>query len=367
MTNQSYLALCTTYFGIKRQDRAITQFGFKRYSQALGSVHSALEEPMFSSSFDLLEAVMVMSLIEFLISDGENGWIKHARGLERLFELRGPEAMASLPCLMILEKTRPSLIFAGLVLRKPTIMSKTGWKRDPWCLHSERIDSLKLLFDIVADCPELLVLRDELSSCPDEETKINVAQHLSGDLDRVIASLDAWGQRFASDPSHTPDEVPASRTAPLIEDEYGTLSPAWSTAFRYQSLYHANAMAMYNAAIILALGFSDSINVNLGPPFEHRIRHERMSAAALFICRSVDYHQQETWGEQGSFALLFPLRMAYDGLSEREPAVGAWLQSVMHDISAGRQGLWRSAKSLLNIGRQSSVKQGSSNATSQRW
>jgi hypothetical protein len=97
---------------------------------------------------------------QFLVSDDENGWVRHARGLERLFEMRGPETMASLPCLMILEKTRPSLIFAGLVLHKRTIMSKVEWKRDPWCMHPERVDSLKLLFDILADCPLLSVLRD---------------------------------------------------------------------------------------------------------------------------------------------------------------------------------------------------------------
>lgn len=110
-------------------------------------------------------------------------------------------------------------------------------------------------------------------------------------------------------------------------------------------------MAMYNATTILAFRFADSIHVSSGSPFEHHIRRKRISAAALSICRSIDYHQQEMWGEQGSFALLFPLRMAYDGLSEEEPIVGAWLQSVMHDISAGKQGLWRSAKSLLEIGR----------------
>jgi hypothetical protein len=231
---------------------------------------------------------------QFLVSNDENGWVRHARGLERRFEMRGPEAMASLPCLMILEKTRPSLIFAGLVLHKPTTMSKVEWKRDPWCMHLERVDSLKLLFDILADCPLLFVLRDKLSSYPDEETRMSAVQELFGELHRVIASLDSWGERFASDPSHAPDEIPASRTAPTIQDECGTLRPAWSTVFRYQSLYHANAMTTYNATIILALRFSDTISVGSRSLFEHQ---KRVLTAALSICRSVDYHQQEMWGE----------------------------------------------------------------------
>ncbi|KAL1799239.1 hypothetical protein ACET3X_003276 [Alternaria dauci] len=351
LTTKSFLALATTYFGIKRQDSAVTQFGLKRYSDALGTVHSALAQSVSSPTFDLLEAIMVMSLIEFLVSDGENGWIKHARGLERLFEMRGSEAMASLPCLMILERTRPSLISAGLVLHKPTIMSSIAWKREPWCSHPERVDSLKLMFDILADCPSLFVLFDEISTCPDEEIRMAAIQNLCGEFHRVVASLDDWGDRFASDPSHTPDEIPAARTTPMIEDEYEMLRPAWSTVFQYQSLYHANAMAMYNATTILALRFSDSIDVGSRSAFEHHVREMRLSAAALSICRSVDYHQQELWGEQGSFALLFPLRMAYDGLSEEKPTVRVWLQSIMHDISAGRQGLWRLAQTLLELGR----------------
>ena len=61
---ESFMALATTYFGIKRQERAIAQYGFKRYSEALKNVHAALEEFNSSQSVDLLEAVMIMALIE---------------------------------------------------------------------------------------------------------------------------------------------------------------------------------------------------------------------------------------------------------------------------------------------------------------
>jgi hypothetical protein len=64
LTRGSFLALATTYFGIKRQEKAITQYGFKRYSDALRVVHSALESSRPSPSFDLLEAIMIMALIE---------------------------------------------------------------------------------------------------------------------------------------------------------------------------------------------------------------------------------------------------------------------------------------------------------------
>lgn len=64
ITIKSLSALATSYFGIKHQDRAITQYGFKRYSDALRAVHSALEASVSPPSFDLIEAVMLMGLIE---------------------------------------------------------------------------------------------------------------------------------------------------------------------------------------------------------------------------------------------------------------------------------------------------------------
>jgi hypothetical protein len=259
--------------------------------------------------------------------------------------------MAPLPCLIMLEKTRPSLIFAAIALHKPTIMSETKWKHAPWSLHPERIDSLKLLFDILADCPRLFVLRDELLSYSDEDTRMTVARNLSRQCHQVIARLEDWGKLFACDPFHTPDEIPACQTAPLIEDVYGTLHPAWSTIFRYRSLYHANAVAVYNAATIMVLRFADSIDTELRSCSRYHARQDRISAAALSICRSIDYHQQEHWSQQGSLDLLFPLRMAYDGISEKDPTVALWIQAVVHNIAAGRRGLWRSARSLLELGK----------------
>lgn len=64
ITAESFLALAATYFGIKRQDKGILQYGFKRYTNSLAVVHSALMDPYSVRSFDLLESVMIMALIE---------------------------------------------------------------------------------------------------------------------------------------------------------------------------------------------------------------------------------------------------------------------------------------------------------------
>jgi hypothetical protein len=80
-------------------------------------------------------------------------------------------------------------------------------------------------------------------------------------------------------------------------------------------------------------------------PHEQAIR-----SAVLFICRSVDFHLNQTWTELGAFNLLFPVRMAYEAVGRGQGAVGEWLEKVLEDISAGRRGLWKSAKAVLEIG-----------------
>lgn len=64
ITSQCLLALATTYSGIELGQKAVLQQGLKRYGGALDAVHRALEIDHMSPLFDVLEAVMLMSLIE---------------------------------------------------------------------------------------------------------------------------------------------------------------------------------------------------------------------------------------------------------------------------------------------------------------
>lgn len=79
--------------------------------------------------------------------------------------------------------------------------------------------------------------------------------------------------------------------------------------------------------------------------------HEQIiRSAGFFVCRSVDFHLNQTWTELGAFNLLFPIRMAYEAVGRGQGAVGEWLEKVLQDISAGKRWLWRSAKAVLEIG-----------------
>jgi len=64
MTGACFLALSTTYFGIKHHEKAVTTRGLSRCGAALQTVHEALTDERASTSFDVLEAVMIMAVIE---------------------------------------------------------------------------------------------------------------------------------------------------------------------------------------------------------------------------------------------------------------------------------------------------------------
>lgn len=64
ITGKCFLALSTAYFGIKHHEKTVFTRGLSRYSIALQTVHDALRDEGASRSFDLLEAVMIMQVIE---------------------------------------------------------------------------------------------------------------------------------------------------------------------------------------------------------------------------------------------------------------------------------------------------------------
>jgi hypothetical protein len=257
--------------------------------------------------------------------------------------------MKSLQCLKILERTRSSIVFAAIVLHKPTILARSEWKTDPWVLHPERINPGKLLFDILSDCPELFVLRDQMwgESC-DIKRQLSI-RILSQKCRDILAQLEQWGKDWATDISKVCIAVPAPPTTPQYVDSDGHYRFIWSTILQYDSLVHSNNVTVYNGALILVLQFlQDLVIIEMG----HKSQdiQAQIHDAGMVICRSVEFHYRQSWGEQGGFFLLFPLRMAHDAVGKDNPAIGKWLKDILNEIATGRRGLWKSAKSLLEIG-----------------
>ena len=101
--------------------------------------------------------------------------------------------MSSLPSLLLFERCRTSMIFAAIVLRETTIVASPEWKFMPWAQHSDRVTSLKLLTDIVADCPELFVVRDQvMRNQASQDSRDVQLQSLLKKAQEVYGSLSQW-------------------------------------------------------------------------------------------------------------------------------------------------------------------------------
>lgn len=258
--------------------------------------------------------------------------------------------MSSLPSLLVFERCRTSMIFAAIVLRKKTIVASPEWKSMPWAQHPDRVTSLKLLTDIVADCPELFVSRDQIAQTQKSQGSRDMQlQSLLDKAQEVHGSLRQWKHSWDTKGHRAYEEVLPPSTTPVVLDDSGNPTLAWTSIFQFDSLYHANVLTLYHATLVLILRFIASIRAALGVAGEEIAHEQRIRSAGFFICRSVDFHLNQTWSELGAFNLLFPVRMAYEAVGKSQGAIGKWLEKVLEDISAGKRGLWRSAKAVLEI------------------
>ena len=64
LTEASFLALATIYFGAEHKNISLTERGLHRYSHAIEQINRALSDPVRRLSLDLLGAIVTMSLLE---------------------------------------------------------------------------------------------------------------------------------------------------------------------------------------------------------------------------------------------------------------------------------------------------------------
>jgi hypothetical protein len=282
------------------------------------------------------------------MSDREAYWVNHARGLEKLLEFRGPESMTSLPELIILESSRPSVIFSALLLRQPTILATPEWKTIPWTFYPERQDFMKTLVDIIADCTQLFALKTESGPIVDDPGKPAAAHVFLQKTYSVLADLERWEQAWTFTSPDQYVELPSPATTPSFSDSNGNTSPIWSTVLQYKSLYHATTATLYHSTLILILKAIRKVSSE-NDSESSKILQNRSYEAGIAICRSVDYHLDEIRDGIGSLSILFPLKMAFDVVGVSNPAIGAWLRGVLEKISSGSTGRWGAAKHLIEL------------------
>lgn len=254
--------------------------------------------------------------------------------------------MTSLPCLIILESVRPSIIFSAILSRQNTILASHEWKTLPWAIYPERKDAMQLLVDILVDCPELFVLRESIPADPESHDRHLALFWLQGKARAILSSLDMWRETTLLRPL---TEVPSPSTTPKTLNQEGRLAPAWDTVFQFQSLYQANILTLYHGMVILVLRFYLGIQLALNDVQNCEETQASINAAGIAICRSMDFQIDRRGDDIGSLFILFPLRMAFDAIGTDNVEIGSWLKDILRKISSGSAGRWATARYLLDI------------------
>jgi hypothetical protein len=282
------------------------------------------------------------------MSKNKDGWIAHAMGMQKLIELRGPESFQTLPERAAFQTFRPSIIFASLILRQPTILSQQRWKDVPWALDPEQKILIHHLVDILADCPGLVAQKDRALAA-NEVLKPQLIRQLKEQFSLRLKQLAYWKNCWDVTETQYCHEVPAAEGTPTVNNTTEDMPrKAWETVWSYNTLYHANALTIYHATHIHYLKLTLSLD---GEAFaEEKLDSAQDEySAGIEICRSVDYHLDKMREGAGSFFLMFPLRMAWEAVGKVEPAIGTWLQDVLKKIETGVAGRWALAGYLLEI------------------
>jgi hypothetical protein len=346
LADECFLALATSYFGHDHHQKGVVERGFSRYGAALSGLHAALSDPNRSATYDILESVILMTLFETLMSNNKDGWVTHALGLQRLFEVRGPESFQRMPERAVFQVSRPTIAFASMILRQPTILAEDRWKTVPWLLDPEEKGLYHHMVDILLDCPSLLCIKDEANALPDPQAKAAALQAFMEQAHTRLAQLQDWKNLWDTTERNAATEIPADTDVPQYMD--GT--PAWTTSLTFPSMYEASALTLYHATFIHLRRMLHNLH---GPSTSLPISSLPLSIqeeyeSGLAICRSVGYHLSKAREGEGSFSFMFPLRMAWEAVENVEPAVGEWLQGVLGRIGSGPRGRWAVAGYLLD-------------------
>ncbi|KUJ11340.1 uncharacterized protein LY89DRAFT_786952 [Mollisia scopiformis] len=332
-------ALSTVFFGRTHYQHNITARGYNLYGQALISLNQDLQDSKKGQSLSVVKTAMALELYEFIASN-TSGWIKHAGGVGRLLELRGPQLHQSPQGREIFEASRAIIALGYLVKRKRCFLESTEWKTIPWALEPEAKTSVMFLHDIACDLPGVMEDVDQLQS-PQMSPEEFIKHHafVSGRITSCLKELYGWRASWQRQNPHACWEV--------LSTDSTTGSILFPLVFNYKSLIEANALTFYNALLLLLLKVASQV---IGPQFDpstcaahlpRGLRYEPLippglapnaQAIAYEICKSVEYLLGAERRRAGAFFLLFPLRVAWQAFNPVDMEA-VWLQGIMRIIA----------------------------------
>ena len=355
-------ALALAFFGKAHHQQNIIDQGSDCYRKALRKLAHDLHDPQAMWSPSVLLSSILLARYELVASTGSEGWIQHAGGVERMFELRGPQRHQSLEERQIFEAARPIIAIKAITDCKRTFLDQEDWQTIPWAQDPSQKSSMNLLIDIFCVIPGLLEeskrLRNSTSFIWDYKPPTSPSIDPSAERPdpRLVALRhrtqachaqlqrwkEAWDKKYPS--ALHPVKISSFSQPDLNFPEdifsYAIDFPSFLRAAEYQ-LY--NTVVFFLSTLMLSVPPTSQGDLVSSPPGE--LMTERYEAA-YNICRAVPYDlSSEKHGGGGAYLLLFPLLTTLRLFGAGSPE-GKWIKHVLGSI-ANKWGLEGEQKYML--------------------
>ena len=350
----SVYALALAFFGKAHHQPKILDQGADYYGKALRKLARDLDDEKAMWSSSVLLSSILLARYELVSSTGSKGWIQHAGGVERMFEVRGPRRHQTLEERHIFEAARPIIVIKAITDCKRTFLDRQDWLTLPWAQDPGQKSPINQLIDIFCVIPGLLEdsKRQHTSTSFKwdftAQTSPSNGDSAAGQDPRLVSlrhrtqesytKLQKWKEDWDAD---FPTAVQPVKPSHFPHSDLKFPEDIFSYAITFPNFLRANEYQLYNTVVF----FLSSLMLSV-PPTSRADVHASPSVsdllstrwdAAYNICRAVPYDLFEKHGGGGAYLVLFPLltnlRLFGEGSDE-----GRWIKHVL-GLIAKRWGL----------------------------
>ena len=341
-------ALALAFFGKAHHKANIVHQGAECYGKALLKLAHDLDDEKARRSPSVLLSSILLARYELVASTGSRGWIQHAGGVERLFEIRGPSSHQSIEERHIFEAARPIIVIKAITDEKRTFLDQKAWLTLPWKHEPEQKSFMNYLIDIfciipglLEDCKTLNPIRSFIwDNSPATSPSIDSAESQDprlADLRQRVQECyimsEQWKENWFK---NFPSAVQPVNMSFFPRSELKFPIDVFQHAITFPNFLRANEYQLYNTVVFFLTSLMLSLpslpsNDYTTLPSVSDLLGQRWEAA-YDICRAVPYDLLfEKHGCGGAYLLLFPLltNLRLFGAGSEE---GKWIKQVLEGI-----------------------------------
>ncbi|KAJ5615695.1 hypothetical protein N7537_000809 [Penicillium hordei] len=303
------------HFGRTTKNTQMVSYARSAYGEALHGLRKSLETPAESLSSHIFCAVVLLCMYE-LFTDTENpeSWMKHAKGLGQLVQIRGPERYNTELDITLLKAARGLIVMHSMFSGEVCFLASDEWHdkmRQQYTLDlpPEVHNSIELFFVYFTYAPGLVHKLYSLRHV--DATGAEALQTISGVLSEALEmqmKLAIWYRQFSQ------------LAPPPTETLSSTGDELYPIILKYTDVSYATIYCGYYSYMVII----HEILKTCGYPGEHG------AMVAYFrdqICKSVEYNSV---GVMGPYRMGFPLRVAFE---IADPVTRSWILNRLEQFS----------------------------------